>query len=349
MTEAPDLLEIGDTPEAWMDALESRGWGDGLPIVPPTPDRVDAFLETCGRPAEESLGPFPPIWAEATARAVAVNGVMAGMRPDLAPILFAAVEGILDPGFNLYALQATTNPVAPMAVVSGPRRDKWGIAYRSGCLGPGHRSNATLGRALRLCLLNIGGAVPGSLDRSTHGSPNKFAFVTGEHAERCPWETFHSVRGVPADQNAVTMFGITSLLNMADQTSPNADGLLKTIAGSLASLGTNTTLLGGPIGLFLSPEHAEILARGGHTRASVAERVQELSVMDASAFSPLILEELRDKRRRAPQATQGEQIHALDKPEDLHIVVIGGDGPHSLIGTSFGSTEVITRVVREPR
>ena len=160
-----DPVSINDAPEAVLAAFCERQWCDGLPIVPPTEARVRAML--AGAPGERSLGAMPPLWRQATLEKLAVNAVMAGCEPASFPLIVAAVEAMLDPSFNLYGVQATTHSVAPLLIVHGPIAAELGVHAGSGCFGPGFRANATIGRAIRLILLNVGGAWPGRHDMAT--------------------------------------------------------------------------------------------------------------------------------------------------------------------------------------
>src|SRR5438093_1578083 len=169
-----DPITVADDPLAILEAFTERNWADGLPIVAPTEERVSAMLG--GRDGARSLGMMPPLWRQVTLDKLAVNAVMAGCEPRAFPIIVAAVEAMLDRAFNLYGVQATTHPVAPLLVVNGPYGREVGLHSGSGCFGPGFRANATIGRAVRLILLNLGGAWPGRYDMATQASPAKFSF-----------------------------------------------------------------------------------------------------------------------------------------------------------------------------
>jgi hypothetical protein len=333
---------IGDRPEDWMEFFEKRRWSDGLPIIPPTPDRVDAFVAASGRAGDELLGKMPPVWGEATIEKIAVNAVMAGARPEFMPLLVAAVEAALRPAFNLYGIQATTNPVAPALVVSGPAAPRLNVSGGYGCLGPGYRANATIGRAFRLILLNVGGAKPGALDRATVGQAAKYTFAFAENEARCPWPTFGRSRGLAEGQSGVTVVGISCLLNALDDISNTADDLLTTLAQCMTPHGTNTMQLGGEVVLLLCPEHAEILARDGLGRRDIQQELYRRAVTPAAWFTEPHLRMLRAKRSPHAAAVEGEQIHALDTPDSLLIIVAGGDGPHSVIAPTFGETSAVT-------
>src|SRR5436309_14598789 len=159
-----EVLELPDSLEAVEAHFRERGWADGLPIVPPTPERVEVMLGRIDAAPDLVLGKIPPLWGEATLEKVAINAVMAGCVPEALPVLAAALEAMLEPAFNLYGVQATTHPVAPLLIVHGPAATRVGMHAGAGVFGPGNRANATLGRAVRLCLWNIGGARPGTGD-----------------------------------------------------------------------------------------------------------------------------------------------------------------------------------------
>ena len=146
---------------------------DGLPIVPPTPERVAAAVAASGLAADQVVGDIAPLNAPATVEKIAVNAVMAGCVPEMMPVLIAAIDAFCDPQMNAHGVQTTTNPVGPMLVVNGPVRNRLGFNYGAGCFGPGSFANATVGRALRLALVNIGGAIPGEVDKAPLGWPGK--------------------------------------------------------------------------------------------------------------------------------------------------------------------------------
>lgn len=337
--------EVGDEPEDWLEFAVQRGWGDGLPIVPATPDRVQRFVEASRWPREEVLGKMPPAWGEATIEKIAINAVMAGLASDLMPLLVTAVEAMLEPRFNLYGVQATTNPVAPAYIINGPARSELGFNSGYGSLGPGNRSNATFGRALRLAMMNIGDAKPGTLDRATVGQPGKYTFAFAENEERNPWGSLSTSRGVSSADSTVTVIAVSCVLNVLDDISNTADDLLTTIAQSMTPHGTNTMQIGGEVLLLLCPEHAEILARDGLAREDVQRELYRRAVTPSSAFTRGHLEMMRSKRGLHPEAVNGDEVHALDAPEALVIVVAGGDGPHSVLAPTFGDTQSITKVL----
>ena len=186
---------------------QARGWTDGLPIVPPTEARVREFLRHTKRDPREIVGVLPPRQGEATVEKIAANAVMAGCKPEYMPVILAALEALGDPLFNLDSVQATTHPVAPLIVVNGPIARQLEINGGYNCFGQGFRANVTIGRAVRLVLMNVGGGLPGSGGRATQGSPAKLAYCVAENEAESPWEPLHVEAGLPADTSTVTVFG----------------------------------------------------------------------------------------------------------------------------------------------
>ena len=205
-----------------------------------------------------------------TLEKLAVNAVMAGCEPACFPIVLAAVEAMLDPAFNLYGVQATTHPVAPLLIVSGPYGRRVGVHGGSGCFGPGFRANATIGRAVRLILLNVGGAWPGRHDMATQGSPAKFSYCIAENVEASPWEPLHG-------GDVVTVYGGEPPHNVNDHVSTTAAGILTTIADTAVSLGSNVGwyFAQGQLLVVLGPEHARTIAGDGLGRRDVQQFVFE--------------------------------------------------------------------------
>jgi len=249
-------IEIADDFEAVQRLYLDRGWSDGLPIVPPTLQRVEAML------AE-----IPPIWGAATVEKLAINAVMAGCLPEYLPVLIAAVEAIADPVFNLYAIQATTHPCAPLMIINGPIREALGMNYSSGSFGPGWRANATIGRAMRLVLLNVGGAYPGVGDMSTQGAPSKFSYCVAENEEENPWEPLHVERGFRPDQSAVTVMAGEPPHNINDHSGRSADDILTIVAGAISVTGANNAYTGGetdgPIPMIRTLDDLVVIVLGG--------------------------------------------------------------------------------------
>ncbi|ETW94346.1 MAG: hypothetical protein ETSY1_35235 [Candidatus Entotheonella factor] len=209
-----DVIELSDDFEAFNDYAMAQGWSDGLPLIPPTEARVERMLQGYERTSGSVIAHLPVEEAPCTVEKLAINAVMAGCKPSYMPLLIATVQAVVDPAFNLTAIQATTNPVTPMIIVNGPIRQQLGINSGYGCFGPGWQANATIGRALRLLLINVGGAVPGVQDMSVMGQPGKYTMCVGENEEESPWEPLHVERGLQPRQSAVTVVGISGCFNI---------------------------------------------------------------------------------------------------------------------------------------
>ena len=333
-------LTLEDDAMALLAEFSAREWCDGLPFVPPTPERVAAMLG--GRDGAKSLGAMPPMWRQATVEKLAVNTVMAGCEPEAFPIVLAAVEAMLDPAFNLYGVQATTHPVAPLLVVNGPYGRRLGLHGGSGCFGPGFRANATLGRAIRLILLNVGGAWPGRYDMATQGSPAKYAYCIAENEEAAPW-------GPLRDGDTVTVYGGEGPHNVNDHVSTTASGILGNVADTAISLGSNVGWYFSQAQLMvvLGPEHARTIADDGFTRADIQRFVYEnarqpLSLMRLGGMYgmqdwPAWMNATTDPDARLPR---------VPSPDDVFVVVAGGSGKHSSVVPNCTFSRAVSRPIR---
>ena len=325
--ECVSMVEVPADPGLMFQYFINRGWSDGLPMLPPTQAAIDAMIAGSALKKDDVVGVIPPLNGIATVERIAANAVMAGCLPDYFPLVVAAVHGVLQPGFNVDGVQTTTGNIAPLIVVNGPCRNTLQINYSSNVLGQGWRANATIGRALRLVLSNIGGAAPGIYDKATLGQPAKYTFCIAENEEENPWEPLHVERGLPRDANTVSVFGCTGVNSAVDMASQTAKGLLKTFAltmiGGLTSGVTSTETM-----LIICPEHAAILSTGGYSKAAirdalfVAARVPHEKISDENL-------ELLAKRRPSWFQHHGSAIGVVDRPEDIWIVVAGGKGAKS--------------------
>jgi len=332
-------IDVDDAPEAVLEAFVTREWCDGLPIVPPTADRVRAMLADAE--PERALGAMPPLWRTATLEAIAVNAVMAGCRPEYFPVIVAAVDAMLDPDFNLYGVQATTHPVAPLVIVNGAYGQRIGLHSGSGCFGPGFRANATIGRALRLVLMNVGGAWPGRHDMATQGSPAKFSYCIAENEEASPW-------GPLKEGDSVTVYGGEGPHNVNDHASTTASGILSTVSHTAATLGSNVGWYFSQSQLLvvLGPEHARTVAGDGLTRADVQRFVYEHARLPLATLKlggmwgmhdwPAWMMALRDDEVRPPQ---------VPSPDDVLVVVAGGPGKHSSVVPNTCFSRAVSRPI----
>jgi hypothetical protein len=345
MPQSARLFEIEDSFTEINDTFYERGWTDGLPIVPPTEDAVAAMLEGTDRDRDEAIGVLPPRQGEATVEKIAINAVMAGCLPEYLPVVIAAVEAVAQPDFNLDGVQATTHPVAPLIIVSGPLAQRLAINSGYNCFGQGFRANATIGRALRLVLMNVGGGLPGSGDRSTQGSPSKFSYCAAENEAASPWGPLRVELGFPADVTTVTVLGCEAPHNIQEHYSNTGEGILKTIAGAMGQAGSNNILgLGYPM-LSLGPEHAATIAADGYTKQTIREFIFEHAVYPLEKLSDEFVEAL-GHRTGLPTGDRTGVARIAARPDDIGIIVAGGSGKHSCWHPTFGGmTRPVTRVI----
>ena len=338
---SPEIVELDDaSPEALIEAGEARGWGDGLPLIPPTEERVKAMLAETDGDADEVLASLPPRQGEATRRAVAINAVMAGCRPEWMPVVLTAVRALGRPELNLRGVNATTHPVAPLVVVHGAAVDELGFNPGLGAFGPGNRANASVGRTVRFVLLHIAGARPGDGDASTQGGPAKYAYCIGENGPASPWEGYARSVGVDAS-SAVTVFCGEAPHNVHDMWSEEPARLLEKFASAITSLGSNNApVADAEVFVVLGPEHVATLAGAGWNRSDVQAYLFETARLPA-----------RTMRAAFDQVVWPTWMHAADddallpmtaRPENYRVLVAGGAGKHSCIIPSWGMTRSVT-------
>ena len=324
-----------------------RGWSDGLPLIPPTAERVAEMLAGTNRDPLEIIGVLSPRQGEATIQVIAINAVMAGCRPQQFPVVLAAIEAISQPPFNLDGINATTHPCAVFVLVNGPAARAAGIHGGAGCFGPTFPANATIGRAVRLVQLNVAGASPGRGDRATQGTPAKFAFCASEREDASPWPPFHTTRGYEPEQSALTTWACEGPHNIQDHGSNTAEGILQTIAGAMGQAGSNNILGKGEPVLAFGPEHAATVAEAGITREQVQEYLWEHARFPASRLSPEFLGAVNDRMAggELPIHDDDGLLPITDRPDEIHIIVAGGPGKHSAWMPTFGG---MTRPVTVP-
>jgi len=282
---------------------------DGLPVVPPTRARVEAAIAAAGRPRDELIALVAPALGRATVERIAVNAVMAGCRPEYLPVVIAGVEAMCDEGFSLVGVSGTTDAVAPIFIVNGPVRGALGINAGAGALGPGHRANATIGRALRLIWANLGGARAGAISMSTFGNPGRYACCFGEHEEASPWPPLHVEHGFASEDSTVAALPGEPLQVVVDGQSRTAADVLATVARSLEVVASHRTVSLGDMLVLVSPMHARTIAGDGWSKADVR----------------CFLWERLEARRDGPAPK-------FRAPEHLKLVVAGGTaGPFTAL------------------
>lgn len=309
-----------------------QGWTDGLPIIPATPETVQRFVAASGRAADELIGIFPPRKGRATVEVIAVNAVMAGCLPEYMPVIIAAVEGLTDPRFPLEPMQVGTNAMTPFLLINGPVRRKIEINCGTGCLGPGWRANATIGRAIRLVLNNVGGALPGVYSKSSFGSPLRYSYICGENEEENPWTPFHVDRGFAREQSTVTVFRASNFCNISGGEGVGPDEILRQIATSMPPM-----FGGGGVLLLLGVNHAQSLYDAGLTKRDIRQRLWEFARLPATYFA-----ESFAATERAAGRGDADMVWRSSSPDEIYVVVAGGPGPQDLyVAAGMPQTRVI--------
>jgi hypothetical protein len=343
-------IEAEDDFDAVNELVRARGWGDGLPVLPPTAVRVERMLQYCDRPWDEPIASIAPRYGAATPLRLAANAVMAGCRPEYFPLLMLAVEAMCEEPFNCYGIQATTHQCAVLVLVNGPVAKELDINAGHNAFGPGHQANATIGRALRFAQVNIGGAIPGLGDMSTFGSPAKYTYCAAENEEASPWEPLHVERGYPREASTVTVFAAEGPHNVNDHESLTAEGILKTIVGTVAITGANNIWFDGEILVAFGPEHAATVAKEGYSKKDVKQHIFEHARLPLSAFSR---ENVERRLRHWPvfegrfaEAGMDALVPVAKHPEEILIAVVGGAGKHSAYIPTFGASRAVTRPLK---
>jgi hypothetical protein len=342
-----ETLAAGRTARAINDYFASEGWTDGYPIIPPTVDVVGELLGSVGRPANELIARLPPYGGEATVELIAINAAMAGCRPRELPVVIAAVEAVADPGFNLFGIETSSNPAAILMVVSGPLAEELGVNSKEDCLGGRTRVNASIGRAIRLCVINIGGSRSDTVPGATHGQPGKHGMCVAENLLASPWPAYSVDRGFSSSETTVTVFSVTGTANVHEGAARTARGVLKTLADSCSYVGAqNVQIGGGPLWL-LCPEHAQIFAADGYSKSDLKRALYETARVSVDRFPRETLDGFVWHRR--PKWFQSDLpffgVPIADSWEQIEIVVAGGVGPHSVYLPSWGASRAITRRV----
>jgi len=340
--EAPDDL---DRFQAW---VMERGWGDGLPVIPPTRERVAAMLAGARRRPEEIVALLVPRLGRATAEAIAANAVMAGALPEHLPVVLAAVEAVADASFNLQAVQTTTHPCSPLVIVNGPIAKRLGVNAGGNVFGQGARANAAIGRALRLTLQNVGGARPGKEDRATQGQPGKYAYCIAENEAASPWEPLSVERGFPSGESTVTVCGSEGPHNINDHGSTTPEGIVTTVAGTAAIAGSNNIYLGGEPLIVLGPEHAATAASSGWSKGDFKRAVWERARVPLGRLTPENIERFATIYPEGFKGKPSETPAPIARDwRDVMVIVAGGAGKHSAFVPTFGATRSVTRRITE--
>src|SRR5437763_9001496 len=339
-------IEIGEG-EDEQEAMFARGWSDGLPLVPPTEERVLRMLDGTSRDPQEVLGLVPPALATATVEKIAINAVMAGCKPEYLPVVLAAVEAALDERFAMHGVLATTMFVGPVVIVNGPIRREIGMNARGNALGQGNRANAAIGRALQLVIRNIGEGRPQEVDRATLGNPGKLSYCFAEDEENSSWEPLSVERGVKRGVSAVTVFAGFGLQGVVDQKSREPESLARSMAAPLKAIHNIKSTPGCDAVLVVCPEHERTFRNAGWSKARLYEELYRLCEIPGDE----VIAGAQGIAEGGPASLAGKTVNKF-RPGGLMIVRAGGDaGMFSGIigGWSGGGARGSLPITREGR
>jgi len=265
-------VEVADLEDEF-EAMFDRGWTDGLPVVPPTEQRVMRMLQGTTRAPSDVVAVVPPDLVEVTVEKIAINAVMAGCKPEYLPWVIAGVEAVCNDTFNIHGVLATTMPVGPVIVCNGPGTRAIGMNSGMNVFGQGNRANLTIGRAIQLVIRNVGGGRPGEVDRATHGNPGKISFCFAEDEIGSPWTSLATSRGVAPDTDALTVFPGEGPRCVVDQLARDPESLTNTFAACLRTLHNPKSVLAFDVIVVMGPEHARVYAEAGWDRERVLEEL----------------------------------------------------------------------------
>lgn len=331
--EADDDLDL----QEWFRGAELT---DGLPIMVPTVERVEHFIEVSGFRRDLEVGPIDPGGGIATVENVAVNAVMAGCRPEHLGVVLTALDAMRDPRFNLAGVQPTTNPVAPLAIVNGPVRHELGIDSGGHALGPGRHANGPIGRAIRFVMRNIGECI-GEDDRATLGLPAKYTFCLAENEEASPWEPLHVSLGYERGDDVVTMVGPESIIDCCAVWT-TAEPILEQFTRLMKAVGTNLNFSMGTLLWVINPSHARMIADAGYDRQKLKERLFEDASFAESDW-PHGNWEVGD------WVVENGRVKVTKSPDDIYIIVAGRDDPlHSTYMPPMTFSEAVSTRVWRP-
>jgi hypothetical protein len=338
-------VTVDDDPRTFTKWALEQGWGDGLPLIPPTPELVELFIAAAGLPADHVVAYLPPLRDICTVEKVAINAAMAGADPEAMPLMIAAIDAMAEPGFNLSALNATTGSVVPALIVNGDIRDRLGIPYQAGCFGGQAGSAPAVGRALRLVMRNVAGQLIGVTSQSVFGQPGRVCgIVVGEWEERSPWAPF-AERRAAIKGDAVSVYGAMGTTNICDLVADTGELLLEMIGKSLAYPGANGFLTSSAFSetlVAINPVWAEIIARDVPSILDVQQLIWEHAANPIDHWAP----QYKASIEAAGRIRSDGRVHLVQSPEDVFVVVCGGLGNlHSMAVHSWGDTVTQTKAV----
>ena len=328
-----------------MDEFEfflEKEWSDGLPVVTPTETRVQRMLKGTRRDSGEVIGRIPPAMEIATVRTVAIHALMAGCKPEYLPVVLGGITLMLREEFNLNGVQGTMAGSAPLMIVNGPYAQEIGLHGGNGCLGPGFRANASIGRAIRLMLLNLGGGIPGVRSSTVFSSPLRYTACLTENMEHSPWESLAVSRGYSPEDNVISCAMVDSPRLCFDDASREPQRLLTGIADSMAAMSVfNAHVPRCPMVVAMGPSQAMICAQAGMSRADVHRRLCEMAgrkvrhLKNGGIWRPE-----RALKINVNPDDDDYFVHAIKDTRDLHLIVAGGFGPFTAVCNGWGGGSI---------
>jgi hypothetical protein len=316
--------------ESGTDLVEyyfEQGWTDGLPVVPPTPEKIGIMIEALGGDSQEIIARVAPRWGNLTVEVLAINMVMAGCKPEYAPVVKAAAIALTDPVFNLNGVQATTHVASPLMIVNGPVARQIGMNGGCNAFGSGNRANATIGRAIRLVMLNVGGGWPGELDKSTLGHPGKYTYCVCENEAQSPFPPYHVEHGYKPEDSTVFVIAAEAPHSVTDHVCNDPEGILDTMCSAMSTIASNNAVLGGHCTVVLGLEHAQTIAEHGWTRSDVRNYLwmnhgnRFDDVAHGHRYGKVYNRNLPKWYKRDPDS----RIPIIPSPDNIHLFIMGGE------------------------
>ncbi len=345
-------MSVASTIDTDVDLVEyyyDQGYSDGLPVVPPTQEKIDQVVQALGGEPDFVECKVAPRWGELSREVLAINMVMAGCKPAYAPVVRAAILALTDPAFNLNGVQATTHVASPLIVVNGPIAKEIGMNGGANAFGSGNRANATIGRAVRLIMLNVGGAWPGDLDKSTLGHPGKYTYCVAENEGQSPFAPYHVEHGYKPEESTVFAIAAEAPHSVTNHVANDPEGILDTICSAMSTIASNSAVLGGHTTVVLGLEHAKSIAQHGWTRADIRNYI---FMNHGNRFIDLAYGHRYGKvyNRNIPKWYKREdetRIPIIHSPDNIHLFIMGGEaGRFSAVIPGWGhmSTPVLKPV-----
>lgn len=345
MANQPRLITLDDDYDAINAYFYEQGWTDGLPIVPPTEERVAAMIAGSGLEATDVVAVLEPRKGLATVEKIAACAVMAGCRPEYMPVLIAGVRAVAEPQFNLYGVLTSTHNASVLLLVNGPIRER--LQINDGRLKHPNQWHATttIGRAFQLIMQNIAG-IPGSTQSETQGHIGRYHHIIAENEVHSPWQPLHVDQGFAPGDSTVTVFGACPPQHIDNMGSTDAQGVLMSICDSMATAGNRNTQGEGYPLLLLGPQHASTIAKDGFSKADVQRYLFEHARLPLSRVPKGDLVSMSQKWRKFYCShNEDARLPIADRPEDIYVVVMGGTGTHSMfVQTQLGSRPVTKKI-----